>query len=176
MLVTNTSDIVNNWGTTYVAVLPTQTVYLSEEDAFIELEKTLYKADIPFGHEVKWWMNLDLTPVQGAPVELIYWKMEQKDIFAFMLFGSGSVSTTCVDAQALPETKTTLAEILDIEQYPAMNRILKHPTIIDVQHDFYWHLLYPLQLPALLFDIAATTAAVVIAAPPYLVMRLFGID
>jgi len=170
----NTHQILDNAGTTYVCVKPTKTVYVSGEVAYVEFEKNLYKAHVPLGREIRLWQHY-YSPVEDAPVELVYLMTNKENLLLHTVMQEvwkvrrNEAELIGIDPQFLSKAKTTLL-IFDEHEMEYWRR---YPLAIGEQRAFYWYLLWPLQIPAAIFDVTATLATVVVVGPPMLIVRQF---
>jgi hypothetical protein len=170
--------IIDNVGRYYVAVEPTEKVYLTKDRAYVEFRKAHYNDDVPLKGED--WRYPNLVIDHSKPTSLVYLEMNKNSVLPTIVARHVSNNLT-----NLLERKDILSKLTHPVDFPKASKLKGdgwydfYPKTIESYQSALWYFIAPLQVPAIVVDVGVTLAAVpviIVCLPFKCVCNLFADD
>jgi len=154
--------IIDNVGRYYVAVEPTEKVYLTKDRAYVEFRKAHYTDHVPLKGEDLRYPNLVID--HSKPKSRVYLEMDKNSVLPTIVARQVSNNLT-----NLLERKDILSKLTHPVDFPKASKLKGddwydfYPKTIESYQSALWYFIAPLQVPAIVVDVGVTLAAVPVA-------------
>lgn len=165
-------------GRYYIAIEPTEKVYLTKDRAYVEFRKAYYTDYVPISGECVHFLNLVID--HSKPTSLVYLEMDKNYVQPRVVARQVSNNLT-----NLLERKVIISKLTKPVDFPNAAGFDDdcwtrwYPELMESHQSALWYIVSPLQVPAFVVDVGVTLAAVpvfVVYLPFKCVWKLFADD